>query len=62
LLWTGRGDAEPEDWENAIELAGNRRETPTAHDLMSEPLVLTFGRTALEKLGIGMPLGTDASL
>ena len=34
LLWTGRGDAEPEAWEETVEMARDRRDTPTARYLL----------------------------
>jgi hypothetical protein len=61
LLWTGRGDAEPEDWSATVELAENRHETPSAHYLMAEPLVADFWADGLEKLGMGVRIGDDAS-
>jgi hypothetical protein len=61
LMWTGRGDCEPEEWESTVELASSRAETPTAHYLMSEPLVADFWANGLEKLGVAVPLGGDLS-
>ncbi len=61
LMWTGRGDAEPEDWAGTIELAASRRETPAAHYLMSEPLAADFWADGLDKLGLGVPIGDEAS-
>jgi len=61
LLWTGRGDAEPEDWSATVKLAGDRHETPAPRYLMSEPLVADFWADGLEKLGVGVPMGDDVS-
>jgi hypothetical protein len=57
LMWTGRGDFEPQDWSDAVELGTTRRETSAAHYLMSEPLVADFWANGLEKLGIEVPIG-----
>jgi len=57
LMWTGRGDAEPEDWPGTVELAASRRETSTARYLMSEPLAADFWADGLDKLRIGVPNG-----
>lgn len=39
LYWIGRGDAEPEEWDNTLELARQRHEGSTAKYLLSHPLV-----------------------
>ncbi len=38
LLWTGRGDAEPEAWEETVEMARERRDLPTERYLLGQPL------------------------
>ena len=37
LLWTGRGDAEPEAWEETVHMARERRDTPTARPAPATP-------------------------
>jgi hypothetical protein len=54
LMWTGRGDAESEDWANTVELAASRRENSVAHYILSEPLAADFWAEGLEKLGVGV--------
>lgn len=56
LLWLGRGDAEPEDWEATVELARERRNTPVARYLLAEPLVAEYVTDGLEKLGLSVPI------
>ena len=57
LLWIGRGDAEPEEWERTVELARERRDTPTPNYLLSEPLLSEFWEEGAERLGRPLPLG-----
>jgi Protein of unknown function (DUF3775) len=59
LLWTGRGDAEPEEWEATVDLASQSRDTPTPHYLLGQPLVAEYILDGLEKLGIPDPLAND---
>ncbi|MAZ17704.1 MAG: hypothetical protein CL535_15425 [Ahrensia sp.] len=39
LYWIGRGDAEPQEWDNTIALARQRHEGSTSDYLLSHPLV-----------------------
>lgn len=39
LYWIGRGDAEPQEWDETIALARQRHEGSTARYLLSHPLV-----------------------
>ena len=39
LYWIGRGDAEPEEWDNTVALARQRHEGATSAYLLSHPLV-----------------------
>lgn len=39
LMWLGRGDFEPEEWDEAIALAADRNESGTAHYLLGHPHV-----------------------
>lgn len=59
LMWTGRGDAEPEDWNATVQLANERREMPTEDYLLEHPLVAEDWADGLEKLGIETPLGAE---
>jgi Protein of unknown function (DUF3775) len=57
LMWTRRGDAEAADWSKTVEMAQERRETPTEDYLLEQPLVAEHWAEGLEKLGIEIPLG-----
>ena len=37
LMWIGRGDMEPEEWDEALALAADRHENGTAAYLLSHP-------------------------
>jgi hypothetical protein len=39
LMWIGRGDAEPDEWEQTIALAQQLKEWPTPTYLLRHPLV-----------------------
>jgi hypothetical protein len=39
LMWIGRGDMEPDDWEEALALAEDRHERSTASYLLAHPHV-----------------------
>jgi Protein of unknown function (DUF3775) len=51
LLWIGRGDFEPKDWEDAVAQARERRESPTATYLLGEPLLPDYLEDALAAFG-----------
>jgi hypothetical protein len=53
LLWLGRGDAEPEDWENLVKLAEERHETETGSYLLDHPLLAEYWAEGLDQLGYG---------
>lgn len=57
LLWTGRGDVEPEEWAQTVETARGRKETPTPRYLLSDPLLPEYWREGAARLGIEIPLG-----
>lgn len=57
LLWTGRGDVEPEEWEATVETARQRKETPTQRYLLNDPLLAEYWREGAARLGIEVPLG-----
>jgi hypothetical protein len=56
LLWTGRGDVEPEEWEATVRQAAERREMPTERYLLMQPLLAEYWAEGLEKLGIELPV------
>jgi hypothetical protein len=51
LMWLGREDAEPEEWEGLVNQAMNRREGPTARYLLDHPLLAEYWLSGLERLG-----------
>jgi hypothetical protein len=53
LMWLGRGDDEPEEWENLLTLADERREVSTASYLLDHPLVADYWAEGLDRLGYG---------
>lgn len=57
LLWTGRGDAEPEEWAQTVEEARGRTEVPTPRYLLSDPLLPEYWREGAARLGVEIPLG-----
>jgi hypothetical protein len=57
LMWVGRGDAEPEEWENTIELARELKDGPTPRYLLRHPLVAEHWAEGAARLGIGLPIG-----
>jgi hypothetical protein len=57
LMWIGRGDAEPEEWEETVELAREAKEGPTGRYLLRQPLVAELWQEGAEKLGIELPIG-----
>ena len=56
LMWIGRGDMEPEEWDEARALAAERRDTPTAHYLLKHPHVADHMIEGLDKLLDGSDL------
>jgi hypothetical protein len=56
LMWIGRGDEEPEEWEHVVERARERKDTPTPDYLLGEPLVAEFWSEGAEKLGLNAAL------
>ena len=53
LMWLGRGDADPEEWESLMRLADEREETPDAAYLLDHPLVADYWAEGLDRLGYG---------
>lgn len=56
LMWIGRGDFEPEEWEEAVALAGERADRPTADYLLSHPQVAEDLLEGIDKLFDGSDL------
>lgn len=54
LLWIGRGDAEPEELEETVELARERRTGSTAEYLLGQPLTGEHWAEAAHRLGIAV--------
>jgi len=57
LMWIGRGDAEPAEWEATVQLAQDVKEQPTPRYLLGHPLVAEFWAEGAERLGIELPMG-----
>ncbi len=56
LMWIGRGDMDPEEWEEAKELAVERHEAATADYLLSHPHVADYIEEGLDRLLDGTDL------
>jgi Protein of unknown function (DUF3775) len=55
LLWVGRGDAEPAEWEATLNAARERAASPTEEYLLQQPLVADYWAEGAEQLGISLP-------
>jgi hypothetical protein len=56
LMWIGRGDMEPEEWEEALQLAQERHEGSTPEYLLSHPHVADYWDEGVDKLYDGSDL------
>jgi Protein of unknown function (DUF3775) len=56
LMWIGRGDMEPEEWDAAIELAVERHEGATAAYLLAHPHVADYLEEGVDRLLDGTDL------
>jgi hypothetical protein len=56
LMWIGRGDMEPEEWAEALELAVERHEGATAAYLLAHPHVADYLDEGLDRLLDGSDL------
>jgi hypothetical protein len=56
LMWVGRGDMEPEEWEEALELAAERSNGSSAEYLLSHPHVADYWDEGLDRLFDGSDL------
>ena len=51
LMWLGRGDGDPQEWQAMVANAVSRREIPTEDYLLGYPLVADYWADGLERLG-----------
>lgn len=58
-MWIGRGDAEPEEWEDTVRLAQELKDGPTPGYLLRHPLVAEHWQEGASKLGIDLPIGRE---
>jgi len=56
LFWIGRGDMEPEEWDDAVAMALERRQGSTAEYLLSHPHIADHWDEGLDKLFDGSDL------
>jgi hypothetical protein len=56
LMWIGRGDLEPEEWDEALELAAERQDGSTADYLLKHPHVADYLDEGLDRLFDGSDL------
>lgn len=59
LMWIGRGDMEPEEWETAVAQAIERHEGSTAAYLLSQPQLAEHWDEALDRLYDGTGVVED---
>ncbi len=50
LMWIGRGDLEPEEWDEALELAADRADASTANYLLTHPHVADYLDEGIDRL------------
>ena len=50
LMWLGRDDTPASEWENLLQLAKERDETPDEDYLLSHPLLAEYWNDGLQKL------------
>lgn len=53
LMWLGRDDGEPEEWDELVARAVERREVPTENYLLDHPLLAEDWLDGMERLGLG---------
>jgi hypothetical protein len=56
LMWIGRGDMEPEEWDAAVELAVERHDGATAAYLLAHPHVADYLEEGVDRLLDGTDL------
>ncbi len=52
LTWIGRGDFTPEEWDEVVRTARQRRTSPTADYLLGTPLLGDYLEEGLTQLGL----------
>jgi len=57
LMSIGRGDAEPLEREETVELARDRKQGPTPRYLLGHPLVAEHWEEGAAGLGVELPIG-----
>lgn len=57
LMWLGRDEGAPEEFEGLVRLALERREVPTEDYLLDHPLVAEHWLEGMERLGFGGLMG-----
>jgi hypothetical protein len=53
LMWVGRGDYSPDEWDKVLATAGENWNERTAEYLIGTPLLADFLEEGLDSLGIG---------
>jgi hypothetical protein len=53
LMWLGRDEGDPEEFESLVKQALERREVPTEDYLLDHPLVAEHWLEGMERLGLG---------
>jgi hypothetical protein len=53
LMWLGRDEGDPEEFEDLVQQAMERREVPTENYLLDHPLVAEHWLEGMERLGLG---------
>jgi hypothetical protein len=56
LMWIGRGDAEPEEWEKTVRLAEDLKDGPTPRYLLGQPLVAEYWEEGAKRLKLELPM------
>lgn len=57
LMWLGRDEGDPEEFENLVKQAMERREIPTEDYLLDHPHVAEHWLEGMERLGLGGLVG-----
>lgn len=56
-MWIGRGDAEPEEWEETVRLARELKDEPTPRYMLRHPMVAEEWAEGAARLSIDLPIG-----
>jgi hypothetical protein len=57
LMWLGRDDGDPEEFDALVQQALERREVPTENYLLDHPLVAEHWLEGMDRLGLGGLVG-----